>query len=317
MATPNPGVLILLNGYPGVGKSSVAKELLKIMPNAKLLEYHSLRAVIDPLIDREKDTDRWMEMKKSLLQTLLNNLGNNPPSSSLNQQPPIYIITSHLCATPRRLSVLHSHLSSLPLIHIILTCSTETNLNRLRSSSRIQSNLNLNSTHTSSYRLKGDGNGSSPSSSSIASGNRVNTLREITNENRRGNASRNGNGNGNGNGRDEGNDSSPNENNTKKGKIIDESTLYELRMEEELGRFYASGGTKSAGSGSLLSASSSSSVKIIDNKIDLKEKGLLGEYEVNTENLEINQTAMIVSEYIIEALRETGWWVRLNPQRSR
>ncbi|WVW81322.1 hypothetical protein I302_103313 [Kwoniella bestiolae CBS 10118] len=245
------GVVVLLNGYPGVGKSSVAKELLRILPNAKLLEYHSLRAVIDPLIDREKDTDRWMEMKKALLQTLLSNLASNPPTSSTH--PPIYILTSHLCATPRRLSVLHSHLSSLPLLHVILNCSTEENLKRLKTASR----AGLTEIDTNLHR---NGNGSV----GPGFGTKGYTGKKIT----------------------------------------DESTLYELRMEEELGRFYAynSNGLKSTGGGG----------KSIE---ELKRKGLLGEYEVNTEKLEINQTAMLVSEYIIEACREMGWYIRLNPQK--
>ncbi|WVQ64358.1 uncharacterized protein L199_002521 [Kwoniella botswanensis] len=245
------GVVVLLNGYPGVGKSSVAKELLRILPNAKLLEYHSMRAVIDPLIDKEKDTDRWMEMKKALLQTLLSTLGSNPPSSP-SSQPPIYILTSHLCATPRRLSVLHSHLSSLPLIHVLLNCSTEENLRRLGSPSRkglseIDPNINSSRNGSVGFSTKG-----------------------YTGK-----------------------------------KITDESTLYELRMEEELGRFYAynSNGLKSTGGGG-------------GGIEELKRKGLLGEYEVNTESLEVNQTAMLVSEYIIEACREMGWYIRLNPQKK-
>ncbi|WWC67265.1 uncharacterized protein I206_101173 [Kwoniella pini CBS 10737] len=225
-----PGVVILLNGYPGVGKSSVAKELLKILPNSKLLEYHSLRAIIDPLIDKEKEMDRWIEMKKSLLQTILKNLSLNNKSNNHNhnhnhnQQPLIYIFTSHLCATPNRLSILHSHLFSknLPLIHILLNCSTEINLRRLNSRSKKE---------------------------------------------------------------EEG-----------KKTLIDESLLYELRMEEELGRFYDFNNSNS------------------NSNSNLKENGLLGEFEIQTDNLMLNQTAFLISEYIIESLREIGILIRLNPQ---
>ncbi|WWC57643.1 uncharacterized protein I303_100175 [Kwoniella dejecticola CBS 10117] len=268
-----PGVVILLNGYPGVGKSSVAKELLKILPNARLLEYHSLRAVIDPLIDRERDTDRWMEMKKALLQTLLHNLSTNPPSPN----PPIYILTSHLCATPRRLSVLHSHLSEeLPLIHILMNCSTEENLRRLKSSSRMRTALSESNINTSAN--------STPNSQAQV---QVQAQAHIHAQPQNGMH-----GTGTGTGGVGGGTR----------KITDESTLYELRMEEELGRFYASGGLKSTGrNGDSIQA--------------LKERGLLGEYEVNTDNMQVEQTAMLISEYVIEGLREKGAWIRLIPQR--
>ncbi|WWC90144.1 uncharacterized protein L201_005077 [Kwoniella dendrophila CBS 6074] len=274
----NPaGVVILLNGYPGVGKSSVAKELVKILPNAKLLEYHSLRAVIDPLIDREEDTDRWMEMKKVMIQTILNTLARHPPSTSTITTPPIYILTSHLCATPRRLSVLHSHLSDLPLIHILLNCSTEENLRRLKCTSRLPLSSLYSNNSKNGHNNNNNGNG-------YNNGNNVNHCIE-----------------------DLPIPALPHG----FGKITDESLLYELRMEEELGKFYSP--YQDLNSGQRKSTGMSSSLSSTKNEKSLKDKGLLGEFEINTEILEINQTALLISEYIIESTRNLGWFIRLNP----
>ncbi|OCF42170.1 hypothetical protein I317_04021 [Kwoniella heveanensis CBS 569] len=151
------GAVILLNGYPATGKSSVAKELVKILPNARILEYHALRQVVDSLADRGREERRWNQLKKALLQTILQTLSTPPPTTSpvtstfsspastssslsnpsISNSPPIYILTAHLCATPSRLSLLHAHLSeALPLIHILLSCSTEENIRRLESPRR-------------------------------------------------------------------------------------------------------------------------------------------------------------------------------------
>jgi hypothetical protein len=52
---------------------------------------------------------------------------SNPPSSS------IYIITDTILSSPIHLPVLQLYLTPLPLIHIILSCSTSTNVSRLLS----------------------------------------------------------------------------------------------------------------------------------------------------------------------------------------
>ncbi|WVQ94214.1 hypothetical protein IAU59_001292 [Kwoniella sp. CBS 9459] len=280
------GAVILLNGYPATGKSSVAKELVKILPNARILEYHALRQVVDSLADRGREEKRWNQLKKALLQTILQTLSSPPPTTSpvtsafsspastasslsnpsISNSPPIYILTAHLCATPSRLSLLHAHLSeSLPLIHILLSCSTEENIRRLETLGRDPK------------------------------------------------------------------------------KVMDEYTLRELRMEEDLARFLNPSGAPSGSDVSANMNPNTFGTKYSSEKpsSDIKKdedggtggagyngtagvasrrgsvSGLIGEYEVNTERLSVRDTAGIIGEYALEILRREGWWFHFTQAHRR
>ncbi|WVF66605.1 hypothetical protein IAT40_001345 [Kwoniella sp. CBS 6097] len=270
------GAVILLNGYPATGKSSVARELVRILPNARILEYHALRQVVDSLADRGMEEKRWNQLKKALLQTILQTLSTPLPTTSpvtstfsspastssslsnpsISNSPPIYILTAHLCATPSRLSLLHAHLSeSLPLIHILLSCSTEENIRRLETPGRDPR------------------------------------------------------------------------------KVMDEYTLRELRMEEDLGKFLNPSGAPSGSGPSNHFIPKWTSNTDSNTETSGKDEnraggfnagsrrgsisGLIGEYEVNTERLSVRDTAGIIGEYALEILRREGWWFHFTHTHRR
>ncbi|RSH89533.1 hypothetical protein EHS25_002083 [Saitozyma podzolica] len=119
-----PGAIVLINGYPGVGKHIAAEELAKVIPDAKVLDTHHLDVAAGSV--HPKDSAGYNELRKTLRHAVLSSL-SNPPSSS------IYIITDTILSSPIHLPVLQLYLTPLPLIHIILSCSTSTNVSRLLS----------------------------------------------------------------------------------------------------------------------------------------------------------------------------------------
>lgn len=50
MVAPQP--IIYINGYPGVGKLTIAKALEKLMPEAKVIDHHMLINPVDAVLSR-------------------------------------------------------------------------------------------------------------------------------------------------------------------------------------------------------------------------------------------------------------------------
>ncbi|WVQ72294.1 hypothetical protein IAR50_001844 [Cryptococcus sp. DSM 104548] len=131
------GAIILINGYPGVGKLSTAQRLSQMLPNAKVLDSHLLEDVTKSLFDKRRDPEVWNALRLGLRETIFKAMKTS--ASSLSQ--PIYIITESFPACPAGTKDLQSLLSyacaaNFTLIHIILSCSTSENIRRLTSPER-------------------------------------------------------------------------------------------------------------------------------------------------------------------------------------
>ncbi|WVN88497.1 uncharacterized protein L203_103708 [Cryptococcus depauperatus CBS 7841] len=129
------GAVILINGYPGVGKLSTAKHLAKLLPNSQVLENHLMEDAACSLFDKYKDSEAYnalrQGMRKTIFRSILVSLGKSTGDSL-----PIYILTESLPASPTGLAALHSYFAlsssiNFTLVHIVLTCSTEENIRRL------------------------------------------------------------------------------------------------------------------------------------------------------------------------------------------
>ncbi|RXK34858.1 hypothetical protein M231_07876 [Tremella mesenterica] len=150
-----PGAIVILNGYPAVGKSTVAQELTKILPNAKIVDIPLLEEIACVLEGPARET-----LKKSLLETLLISLLSSTPTNT------IYLIPSTFLSIPsdRQLINLFPSLcseKSWPVIHLVLSCETQTNLSRLSTSlSHKPHDPTQNGKQSSSHDLTQNGNGS-------------------------------------------------------------------------------------------------------------------------------------------------------------
>ncbi|CAD6567148.1 MAG: hypothetical protein TREMPRED_003349 [Tremellales sp. Tagirdzhanova-0007] len=124
------GTIILINGHPGVGKLTVARELVKILPDAKVFDNHLLIDAVAALYER--DHPAYYPLRKALRSAIFNSLSSHERTGS-----PIYIFTEN-AATINKVgsAVLSEYLafacaSSFRLIHVILSCSPSENKRRL------------------------------------------------------------------------------------------------------------------------------------------------------------------------------------------
>ncbi|ODN89680.1 hypothetical protein L198_06370 [Cryptococcus wingfieldii CBS 7118] len=131
------GAIILINGYPGVGKLSTAQRLTKILPNSKVLDTHHLKDATSSLFDQKRDVEAWNALHSGLRDAIFRSI----KVSGNSRSQPIYILTESIPACPAGAKDLQSLLAhardaNFTLIHIILSCSTSENIHRLHSPER-------------------------------------------------------------------------------------------------------------------------------------------------------------------------------------
>ncbi|ORX41286.1 hypothetical protein BD324DRAFT_54721 [Kockovaella imperatae] len=130
--------VILINGFPGVGKSSVARELMALLPHSTLLEAQALDLAANAA--HEVTSRSNAELRKRLRETILRSLA--PVGTGVGAQSRIMVITDTLLSSPPTSAFLQSYLAccrsnGIILIHIILSCDSSTNVSRLGSGSKI------------------------------------------------------------------------------------------------------------------------------------------------------------------------------------
>ncbi|KAF3915966.1 hypothetical protein AA313_de0207315 [Arthrobotrys entomopaga] len=131
----NVGRTIFINGYPGTGKLTVAKELQKILQKSKVFDHHLL---IDAARATFSQSDpEYQILRKALRATLLDSIN----SASQDHSSTTWIFTECQSTSHIGTSISHEYLTaaqrrSSPFISIILTCSLEENLKRLSHPSR-------------------------------------------------------------------------------------------------------------------------------------------------------------------------------------
>lgn len=123
---------VYINGYPGVGKLTVAKELRKLIPSSKVVDNHSL---IDPVA---KKYERWMPeyypMRKEVRSSALNEAIASTPDVT-------YIFTDSQSSDEIGSGTAREYEASAkkrdcPFVSIILSCHLEENMRRLQAVGR-------------------------------------------------------------------------------------------------------------------------------------------------------------------------------------
>lgn len=66
---------IYINGYPGIGKLTIAKELEKLVPNSKVYHNHLFIDPIAPLVDR--DSPHYQDIRTSFRRHILNTIATS------------------------------------------------------------------------------------------------------------------------------------------------------------------------------------------------------------------------------------------------
>ncbi|KAJ6257171.1 hypothetical protein Dda_8057 [Drechslerella dactyloides] len=131
----NVGRTIFINGYPGTGKLTVAKELQKILPSSKVFDHHLL---IDAARATFSQSDpEYQILRKAFRTTLLDSIAAASPEHASTT----WIFTECQSNSHIGTSIAHEYLAaaqrrSSPFVSIILTCSLEENLKRLSHPSR-------------------------------------------------------------------------------------------------------------------------------------------------------------------------------------
>ncbi|EWC45850.1 hypothetical protein DRE_04857 [Drechslerella stenobrocha 248] len=124
------GRTIFINGYPGTGKLTVARELQKILPGSKVFDHHLL---IDASRAAFGQSDpEYQILRKAFRTTLLDSIA----AASPEHLSTTWIFTECQSNSHIGTSISHEYLAgaqrrSSPFISIILTCSLEENLKRL------------------------------------------------------------------------------------------------------------------------------------------------------------------------------------------
>ncbi|KAI4203410.1 MAG: hypothetical protein LQ350_001931 [Teloschistes chrysophthalmus] len=129
-----PAPFLYISGYPGVGKLTVANELSKLLPNAKVLDNHT---IINPAATLwEEHMPEYDSLCDHIRQGLLNSIATSPSLNDVtlvftDVQPDndwgITIVNEYLQAAETRDCL---------FISIILECTAEENCHRMMTDGR-------------------------------------------------------------------------------------------------------------------------------------------------------------------------------------
>ncbi|KAL8752771.1 MAG: hypothetical protein Q9199_005508 [Rusavskia elegans] len=125
---------IYINGYPGVGKYTIAKKLVKLLPNAKLLDNHLLIDPVAAVYDRSMPEYQWL--RRRIRSSILNSIAL---SISLRDVTWIFTDSQSSSEVGKAAVTDYIHAAELrgsPIISIILSCATEENVLRLGAADR-------------------------------------------------------------------------------------------------------------------------------------------------------------------------------------
>lgn len=126
-------VYIYINGYPGIGKYAIAKELQKLIPNSKIYQNEWLLDPLEPLKRKEMEhRDRRILLRRDILAII-------PTSKETRNNTWIFTdtrcnnITDTIAATDYRDA---AYLREAGFISVILTCDLEENVTRVLAEQR-------------------------------------------------------------------------------------------------------------------------------------------------------------------------------------
>ncbi|KAK4231884.1 hypothetical protein QBC38DRAFT_464820 [Podospora fimiseda] len=125
---------IYINGYPGVGKFTVAKEVCKLLPNAKVINNHLLINPAAAVFDRTDE--EYQPLRKALRSALLHSIATAKSTHDV-----AWIFTDQQSSSILGSSVAREYQNAAlvresPFFSIILHCEVEENLKRAVSGNR-------------------------------------------------------------------------------------------------------------------------------------------------------------------------------------
>ena len=129
MEVARPASFIYINGYPGVGKLTIAKELLNLLPSpAKLLDNHLLIDPVAALLDR--GSGEYQSLRKRLRLTVLSAIAESSELKSTT-----LIFTDQQSSSAVGSDVAQDYYNAAktrgcPFYSIRLLCSEQENLRR-------------------------------------------------------------------------------------------------------------------------------------------------------------------------------------------
>ncbi|WWD07498.1 hypothetical protein V865_005599 [Kwoniella europaea PYCC6329] len=134
-ASSTGSTIILLSGFPGVGKKTIAQSLLRSFPEARLFDNHLLIDATAAVLDREDEA--YQPLRKAFRSALFSSLSSYPSSI-----PPILLFTE--CQSTKSGEQVMNEYAEFTrsinsrLISIILECSMTENAKRLIGEDRMQ-----------------------------------------------------------------------------------------------------------------------------------------------------------------------------------
>ncbi|WVQ69429.1 uncharacterized protein L199_007646 [Kwoniella botswanensis] len=122
-------IVVILNGFPGVGKKTIAKNLLHSFPQGRLFDNHLLIDATAAVLEREDEA--YLPLRKAFRSALFSTLSSYPSSI-----PPILIFTECQSTDPTGSQVMDEYLTfakdiSGKLVSIILECTFAEHSQRL------------------------------------------------------------------------------------------------------------------------------------------------------------------------------------------
>lgn len=132
---------VYINGYPGIGKLTIAKELEKLVPNSKVYHNHLLIDLIAPLVDR--DSPHYQDIRTSFRRYVLKTIATSEAAA-----PFTWIFTDSRSSDPIGSTGAQDYKDAADLrgalfIPIVLHCEMAENMTRVSSKERGTSNTKL------------------------------------------------------------------------------------------------------------------------------------------------------------------------------
>ncbi|UKZ76964.1 hypothetical protein TrVFT333_004680 [Trichoderma virens FT-333] len=120
---------IYINGYPGVGKLTIAKELEKLIPNAKIYHNHLFIDPVAPLVDR--DSPYYHDIRTSFRRDILNTIATSETTQQFTWMFADSRSSSSIGSMGARDYKDAADTRGVPFISIILHCQLEENATRV------------------------------------------------------------------------------------------------------------------------------------------------------------------------------------------
>ncbi|KPM46453.1 hypothetical protein AK830_g200 [Neonectria ditissima] len=128
MTEAKQAAFIYINGYPGVGKLTVANELCKLLPNAKVVSNHLL---IDPVAAVFERTAReYQPLRRALRRELLTSLAAAESTRDVTWIFTDQQSSNELGSSTAKEYQIAAALRGSPFISVILSCELDENLRR-------------------------------------------------------------------------------------------------------------------------------------------------------------------------------------------